>query len=345
MKIITIILSTLIISLGAGQVQGAIPTAEGLFRNGSNHDLDGNIALIDLVITEVENKKFMESTPVVNSLLSSEGTEAAIERNLMGPRYLRFIFDSHDKGFKLLQLDYSSSNHSDSNVTGAYASTALRGKLNDEGYVERQLFYSILSMYSLNRSDEMADFLKKYCPEFKRNAEIINREKRELYDRYKKYLSAVNSDASLAEKLENPLKPKNEDDQKRVAELLTNKMYLSGEEVGLVKRGDGFQWKVEFKNFLAYFSNHDHRLRSLNFDIPGASVSVNADNYVLYNGVHSLPKIFMLKQRDGRLFRVQITDYKNFSSPEYYSKKLNEHKDKIKSAQVGEALPPTMFLY
>lgn len=335
----------ILVVLMSANVWAAIPTAEGLFRNGSNHDLDGNIALVDIVITEVENKKFMESTPVVNSLLSSEGTEAVIERNLMGPRYLRFIFDSNDKGFKLLQLDYSSSTHSDANVTGAYASTSLRGKLNDEGYVERQLFYSILSMYSLNRSDEMADFLKKYCPEFKRNAEIINKEKKELYDRYKKYLAAIGSDSSLVEKLDNPMKPKNEDEQKRVAELLTSKMYLGGEEVGLVKRGDGFQWKVEFKNFLAYFSNHDHRLRSLNFDIPGATVSVNADNYVLYNGVHSLPKTFMLKQRDGRLFRVQITDYKNFSSPEYYSKKLGEHKDKIKSAQVGEALPPTMFLY
>jgi len=344
MKKIKIISSTLILSLSFSAL-AAIPTAEGLFRNGNNHDLDGNIALVDIVITEVENKKLLESTPVVNSLLGAQKSDEAIERNLVGPRYLRYIFDSGDRGYKLLQLDFKNSSHTDENVTNAFATTTLRSKLNDEGYVERQLFYSILSMYALNRSQEMSDFLKKYCPEFKRNQEIINVEKRELFEKYKKYLAAINSDSSLAEKLENPMKPKSEEDQKRVEQIMASRMYQNENDVAMVRRGDSFQWKVEFKNFLAYFSNQDHRLRSLNYDIPGASVSLNADNYVLYNGVHSLPKTFMLKQRDGRLFRVQVTDYKNFKSPDYFSKKLSANKDKMKRSEVGEEIAPTMFLY
>lgn len=325
--------------------QAAIPTAEGLFRNGSNQELDGNIALVDLVITEVENKKLLEATPASSPVVGVESAQTVLERNLAAPRYLRFVFDSMDRGYKLLQIDYNSNKLTDDNIIDVFTTTSLRAKLNDEGYVERQLFYSLLGMYALNRSQEISDFLKKYCPEFKRNNEIINQEKKELYERYKKYLAAVASDASLSEKLENPLKPKDEEDQKKVEQIQKSRMYYSNDEVELVRRGDRFQWKVEFKNFLAYFSNQDHRLRSLNYDVPGSSVSINADNYVLLNGVHSLPRTFMIKQRDGRLFRVQVTDYKNFKSPDYYSKKLSDYKDKMKRAQVGEATMPTMFLY
>lgn len=338
----------LVLALAIGLMaaaQAAIPTAEGLFRNGSNHELDGNIALLDLIITEVENKKLLESTPAASPVVGVESAQAVMERNLAPPRYLRYIFDNLDRGYKLLQVDYSSNKMVDSNIIDVFATTTLRAKLNDEGYVERQLFYSLLGMYALNRSQEISDFLKKYCPEFKRNNEIINQEKKELYERYKKYLAAINSDASLAEKLENPLKPADEEDQKKVEQIQKSRMYYAEDQVSMVKRGDTFQWKVEFKNVLAYFSNQDHRLKSLNYEVPGASVSVNADNYVLYNGIHSLPKSFMIKQRDGRLFRVQILDYKNWKSPDYFSKKLNDYKEKMKARAVGEPEAPTMFLY
>ena len=87
----------------------AIPTMEGLFRNGSNETISGNLVVFDLLITEQPKIQEIEEKPREN--------------------FLKLIFfQDEDKSIKLFQFQYPDSQMSELKISHFAKILNLSGK-------------------------------------------------------------------------------------------------------------------------------------------------------------------------------------------------------------------------
>ena len=98
------------------------------------------------------------------------------------------------------------------------------------------LVLGLLSSLALNRSEEISAFLKKVSTNYKSNEELIDPEKRDLYNQYKKYLKLIKEDESLKESLDNPMAPKDEEVRKTVEKIKERPFLQKDPHVSLEKK-------------------------------------------------------------------------------------------------------------
>jgi hypothetical protein len=293
-------------------LQAAIPTMEGLFRNGKNKDLAGNFVILKMMVDEMS--------------LTEE-----FEKKVS---YLKFYFSvAAENRIEFLQVHYPDGEMRKDSATHLYYAHNLLWNLKKEQEDEKILFYSVMAMLGLNDSRPISYYLGKQSGDFKTNKKSMNWEKVNLLKKYKKYLAAKKENPELEEV--SPLNPEDEETKEKVNEILAGPIYAQSEKVNLIRKENKFFWEVKLPTINALFSNEDHFIRELNIQtVKGPMVALFGE-FMALNGYHYLPKEILIKDRSEKSYKVKILSYKVFSDPK---KGLKErHKDFKKAVDKHEA--------
>ncbi|OUR92909.1 hypothetical protein A9Q84_20575 [Halobacteriovorax marinus] len=270
----------------------ANPSIEGLFRNPNSKAING-----DLI--------------VIKALIQREETDLA----KFEPRFFKFIFSlEYEARIQFLQIEYKNGAMTKNGVMSTLFLNDLVPKVVNDELLERNLFYSFLIMYGLNKSDGMAGLLKKYSTMYMSNKDSLNQEKIELYDRYKKYLVAINNDETIKDDLQSPMESEDEEEKKRIAELKSTNMYVSNEKLKLEKIGNNFFLNLNIDGINARFTNEEHQLVSLKVTKGTTDVETYFSDYILFNGTHELPKHIMLKDQEKNIYNIRFLGYKIYTN-------------------------------
>lgn len=330
-----------------------MPTVEGLFRNSNNKDLEGNLAVMELVMTSASDN---------SGILGELGDESKEEKKVV-KKYLKILFNiedvsrtpvilaTYDGGFNFSQLKevkYLSNFHK----------TIAEDKL-----FKRRLFYSLINMYALNSSKDMNQILKEIAIGYKDNKEAINEEKKALLIKYKDFLErkkkheemlkknkdeSQNVTSDEQEEPQSPLSPVEQEEKERISKIMSKSMYSKSENLKLVKRGRRFFWELNLEGISATFDNETHDLRAMSIATSDKNFKVIPQKHVVFGGKFLLPK--SLNYNDGeKVLDVEIKNYytlnsdnKNFISRlEDYQKhiKKNQTKSEPNDSEIIENTP------
>ena len=276
----------------------AIPTVEGLFRNGNSKTVTGNIALFTSMVLVSEDESLLKKS-IAGSLSTEEFKNA-------GGHYMKFIFfKENERKINVLQVVYDSVSMNDSAISGVYFIPDLMKEMRKDQRASRSLFYSLMMMYGFNNSSGVRSVFKKYSEDFKANSEIMNQEKLKLYNTYRNYLRVLKKNNELKNELISPLRPKGIKEQKRINRLISTSMYKDTGHVSLIRDQNRFLWEVKMKNTRAVFSTEDHRLQWLFLNSPNGHVEVKTGDYFSFGG-HDLPRALFIKDEVFKNFYLRI---------------------------------------
>lgn len=322
-------LFVLLLLINSSFVLAATPSIEGLFRNPNNKAINGDLIVIKTMIQreETEQEKFE-------------------------PIYLKFVFSlEHESRVQFLQVQYKNGAMAKKDVLNTLFLNDLMPKIVNDELLERNLFYSYLIMYGLNKSDGMANILKKYSTAYMSNKDSLNQEKIELYDRYKKYLIAINNDETIKEDLQSPMESEDEEEKKKINELKATDMYVANEKIKLEKIGHNFFLDLSIDGISARFTNEEHRLVNLKVTKGTTEVETYFSDYILFNGSHELPKHILIKDQEKNIYNVRFLDFRiytnkgdSLSTRALTYKKIEEKnlalKEKLEKTKPSEVLLP-----
>ncbi|MCR9203892.1 MAG: hypothetical protein NXH75_04900 [Halobacteriovoraceae bacterium] len=334
------IVLSLIISLISLSLKASTPTTEGLFRNANNAEISANLIMVKLILSSKVSNQLLE-TPVGN-LPEEKITEGATEEEQKF--YVKFLLsEDGDNRVQAIQAIYTDPKMTDSSLFDVRYFSNLKNKIKT-GDKAQGLFYATLSSLTLNRSEEMAVFLKVNSKNFKTNEELIDREKMALYEKYKRYLSLVKEDETLKETMDNPMKP-NDDEGKELVKAIKKRPFMNKDpNVSLVKDQNGFFWKAENDVLTAIFENKTMRLERLSYGNLSKNIKLSLDDYILFDGSHELPKTIKIdtpamfvEMRTSSLTHLML---RNKKMPQRYA----EYKKLVQESNKKEDLQPIFLM-
>jgi hypothetical protein len=313
-------------------VFAAIPTPEGLFRNGNNKDINTEMVVIKLKIEEISNDGVLKLEKE-----SQEDLKEVISANSQRTRHYKFIYSNEkDKSVDLIQVQYEDAQMKKESVIKASYFKNLNKKLAENISYEPTLFYSLNLMLTLNNSKGLTGLIKKVNETFKNNKELMNQEKVTLLEKYREYLARAREktdkttsvEVSMTKEDLSPLAPMTDDEKKKVKELLDAKMYDTSEIVTLKKIDNKFFWQMKMENIYADFSSESHRLKKLVLNIGDETIEINLSNYILFDGIHELPKTIIYKSLNNKVFKITYLKYQGvmFKGRKMY-KRAREYKE------------------
>lgn len=317
--------SLLLVSfLNSFSLFAATPTMEGLFRNGANADIGGELVILRLQVEEKSNDLLMERLKV-------EGNEQKLSELLqnekMPAKYIELILSpDSSKGFEAVMNEYSNRTFSENAIWRSEYLSSFNSKIKKEGRVGRNMLYSAVMMLALNDADPMVKLIKSYNKDFELNREVMNSDKISLLKRYQKYLSLVKDDKEIRNELESPMNPTDEAKKQQVVGLEKARMYRASSEVKLIRENALFFWMIELEKFQARFFNDTHQLDFLKMNVGDGQVELNCSDYILFEGRFRLPRYFMLKDINDRLYKISFLGIKSYSKS---SVKLTERQQKF----------------
>ena len=262
------------------------------------------------MLEEVPNVENLEETKMQQA---GNLAEPILSANKLEKKYFKIIFSKEKEGVtQFLQAEYENSTMKNSSLLKTRYFPDLKAILENNVQVERNLFYSIVSMYALNDSRFISNFLSKHGEGYQSNQLVLNEEKFKLLDEYRSYLSAIKGDEALKETRESPLNPEDEEKGKLVKEVLKTAMYKPSDRIKLERKGGDFFWRVDLQSVQAYFTNEKHQLKTLEVTTPSGNLSMNLSDYILFDGIHELPKDIYFRDLADRHFRIRFLSFSNW---------------------------------
>ena len=309
-------------------LQAAIPTMEGLFRNGNSPDLNGELVVVRLMIEENNNEALLRKVKIEDQEPLDETLDPILLEKGDKSKFVKFIFSiERNNRIGVIQIEYANNQMKYSEIDRVEYIPNLLKDIDLDANLERRLFYSMVLMYALNDSRAISGNLKKLDFEFKTNKEIINQEKIDLLKKYQRYLESIKKEPDLRGVIPNPLKPDDVEELIKVKEMLTSSIYLKSNRVQLIRKKGKFYWEINLTNIYALFHNETNRLDTLKVTTFNGEMDIRLGEYILFDGIHELPKNMVIKTTKQRLFKVVFLDYKNFSkSKRSLSSRAKEYK-------------------
>ncbi len=292
----------------------SVPTEEGLLKNLNNAEVSGNYITV---------KAMIRSTP---ASVVSQNAVASAEADIAKPDYYKFIISMENSNvISFLQIAYTSAQMLNSQVRDVKYIPDLLGAIKKEKNQELSFFYSIYLMLTTNDSRGVEAFLEKSGVKLIKNKNILNIEKINLLKAYRAYLvnNKGKGDAT------SPLSPTDPQNRAKVLELFRSNTFVRSKNIELVKVENEFQWKVDWKNIKAYFSNEERRFRLMEYSTGDSSMKIEATDYLLFNGVNELPKNILVKDPSGILTIIQVLGLETRKS---IDKKLTEQYEEAKKS-------------
>lgn len=312
----------LVFILNMSFLSAAVPNMEGLFRNLSNNDFVG---------------------PGIS--LKIQIKEAGASSDAEGNKYLKLIFAVDDGQIDLLQVDYKSLSFLDPEILKLKHLSSFNKVAVSDSNVERAVFYSVFSMFSTNMSKPIVLLLKKIDSDFLLNSQIMNEEQVRLYSRQRRHLVAVKSGAIL-DTAPSPLRPQDEEDKRKIAEILNQDMFKKSNNVFLTKEGGPFFWKLKLKNIEGHFGADDITMQALKINYKENQYAYSFSGYTFFNSEILLPKFVNYKSSQGKDYEIQILSVESVGlSRQKIMEKYRPIEEKILKLK-GQAQPHSLpFTY
>ena len=289
-----------------------MPTPEGLLKNANNKQPTGNTVAVEFMIEEMGN------------VAGGDGSAGY---------YKMFIGFQEDRVRSLLQVNYGSNSMQDADIKAVYFFRNMETAILNDTSIERTLFYSLMTMMTVNSSSLMSKVLKKVSSYFQTNEELINKKKIDLYKRQKEYLQAKKRGSSGASPPLNPNDP-------RVAEVMKEPMYANSERVSLIRKGLGFYWQIDLGDTTLLFTNEEHRFSEMVYGNTLGRFSVRAGEYSRPDGNHDLPREMIFSSLNGRHYRLKFLSLKYTGGRTKISDRARRHRQKKpKDAPPSSSIP------
>lgn len=329
------VLTGLVFLFWIGNISAAIPTVEGLFRNAANADVQGDTIALSLIIEKMQEDNLEEDR-------FSRGEEIPV-----GPLYLKVIFSrTENEPARMIQVLYSEAAMENNQVVDVFYSQNIFEQIRLDSPLERKLLFGLLTKYGLNSSNGMNSVLQRVTPDYRLNREIISSEKRNLYNTYMQYLREAEGrrEQPADEQVENPMRPEDPEERERVNEILAANFFEDLGQVTLERLQGRFYWRVALDNMSARFSHEAHRLRQMVMRTIDGEMEINIGEYVMFNGVHDLPKQINLKLANGERYRITFTAHQDFVSRNRTIQQRYQEYDRLRESNAGRLEPITSRL-
>lgn len=306
-----------------------VPTVESLFRNGSNPDITGNVAILNFRVSKMDPSGMIQDT-------NAQNTE----------NYQVYYAKFADDVYKLNQFKFSGNSFDEKNIVhqAYYPNYNAFSFANQPNAVDKSLFYGILNSLVIHDGAFLVSYLKSLGLPLRHNRELINREKIEYLAQYKQYLITINQDKEARKTLENPLRPADPAKKEKVDSVMKESMYVDTQQVKLAKDSGEMSWKVSVEGFDASVSYSKRYLQKITFKTEAGVLEFLFKDYGLVNASHVLPKQILVRDVNGDNYQIEIVNLRYGSITEgNYLKKLKEW-DKTVREQSVEALRPGFLL-
>jgi hypothetical protein len=295
----------------------AVPTVEGLFRNGANADIQGDTIALSLIIENIDEES--EDLPL----------------------YMKVIFSNREnEPQRMIQVLYTEAAMENHQVSDVYLSGNISDQIRLDSPVERKLLFGLLMKYGLNSSLGMNHVITRVSPDYKTNKELISDEKLLLYRKYMQFLRETERSQRNAEGVENPMRPTDPEVRERVREVLAENFFRDAGAVQLKREKGRFYWEVSLDNFNAMFTNDRHRLRRLGLRSIDGVLELSIGEYVMFNGVHDLPKTMLWSLPNGNRYRLTFTAHQDFVSRNRTIQQRHQEYERAREAAARRNLPP-----
>jgi hypothetical protein len=317
----------LLLSIFGLNSYASIQTIEGLFRNGNNADVSGDLVVLTFQVREKINREFLNKKIVENE---QSFTEIENVKEGLLKLYVKLIYKYEiKKPTELILVTYDDVQMKTNSVINVEYINNLEQYFKNSTNKSKELLYSILNSLLLNDSRLVSQFLKRNNTNYLTNAEILNKEKKDLLEDYKKYLLAVREDESMRNGLRNPMKPDKIEDREATSKILKSAMYQIESAPKLVKEQGDFIWKVELENFSGKFENETRRLMNVKANLEKHEVYLTVFDYVLFDGIHEFPKYIYLQKNGPKETELRTLSLKHLTLKK--AKKMTERFEKYKS--------------
>jgi len=257
---------------------------ESLFRHASNGDSESNTVSVNFLVKKISD-------------------------DLGQPFYLRHIYGVEGEKIRFSQIVFDGADMSNTQVQSIFSTNNFMELAGKNPEKDGLSIASINIFY--NSAWPVMSFLKKSGIAVKHNQEAYDKEKIKILEAYKAYSK------NPAGK-ENPLKPNDPEERKRINELLNAGLVsIPPESTKLVRKNKTNFIEITYPNFKASFTNQEHRLTE--FEVTGKShLHLLMEDYVALNGINYFPK-FITINVDNEIYRLQTLNYKygNESLPEF----------------------------
>lgn len=326
------ILTSLVLFILTLDLFAAIPTTEGLFRNNNNSDVSANLIMVIMQVEKDFNQEALEKpeseAPVDAEVVIKEPDAVKVKYNV---KYLLSVNEA--KNVEVIQVIYKPGELSDINILSVKYFGNLRTEVMNLDS-SKALYFSVLSSLTLNRSEEISSLLKKESQTYKTNTELIDSEKKALYQKYKQYLKLVKEDESLKETMENPMLPTDPEVRKTVKAIKERPFLNRDSNVSLEKKDSQFMWKISHDIMEAVFDAKTQRLETLKWGKGQKDLKYSFDEYILFNGTNELPKSIVIDTPEYT-YSIRTTSQRQLSlGNKNMRKRYSEYADKLKENSV-----------
>lgn len=288
-------------------VNASFPTPEGLLRNPNNQEITGNVIVMHFYI----NAKQVESLELIKK------DEVLIEEEKDKRVHLKIIAEKIEKDYRWLEIYYKDGKMRDEDNYKVNYLSSFNNYFQKEQNIEKKLFYATLMMMTFNESFYISKALENYNIKIEKNSELINEERKKLFDSYKKYLIAIKDDKEILEQLENPLKPTDEQAKAQVNEILNQNYYKKSSYIYLERVANESNWIMQYDGYRSVHSLETLRVKELNITTLTKTINLYFDDYILFNGSHEFPKIFLINGLEESQYNIRLTKLDHFEIKNY----------------------------
>ena len=133
-----------------------------------------------------------------------------------------------------------------------------------------------------------------------------------------------------------PLNPSDPQLKSKAQELFRANTFERAKNIELVKVENQFAWKANWKEVTGLFSNEERQLLSLDYNVEGAAIKLEAKEYVLFNGTNAFPKFINFKDSKAMVTKIQTLSLETKTNRE---KKISDRYEEVRKAMPVPASP------
>lgn len=296
-----------------------IPSLDALLRNGSNPEVGRNTIAANFVITEIDA---VTNRPQVD------------ETGLMNKYAVKYvIFNDKEKYPRITQVNYKGGIAAKENLVNFFEKYfySLKKLFSHDENKDAEFFYATLAMLLNNKSNLLLESIDKLGEEVQRNRDLVNKDKLTLLRNYKFYLDKLKEGTN--ESLENPLRPKNEEERMKVQKLSKQGFLNRDERVKRVKLGEQFYWIVETEKYYLRF-DYNHRIREMRVNYGASKLEFVFGKFVSFRSNLEFPEFIWLTDSQNKKYEIRATSLKMF--PDNRDQHRKRHKMYRESAQKNQ---------
>ena len=314
-----------------------VPTVESLFRHGSNPDVTANGSSLNLKVEKV--------------LLNLEKPEGLMhdvsgKNNRISDYFKVFFTKTPNDVLKVAQARYAKGDFSVTSVEhkvyySNFTSYSIKSNLES---LEKGIFFGLLQSLVLNDGSFLVSYLKSLGVPVKLNKELINQEKIQHLNEYKKYLGVISKDRNAKKTEENPLRPNDSAAREKVEKIMNESMYIDTNQVKLARDEGDMIWAIDAGAFQATVSYKNRYVQKVTYKSEGREFEIHCKDYWTVNGTHLLPRFLVVKALNGESYRVELTNLRHYNEKEEdMLKRLKAWDEVLRGKESIDPRPPFLL--